>query len=325
MNTRTGAAFIFPAGSWRHWAALPGSLAVHGVRVPVWRTLLACIVLMALLVASAAVVAADAPAVPAWKAPVMDLTDTLDPARIQALTQRVRALEQAHGAQLFVLLVPTTGSDSIEQYARRVFDQWAVGRKGVDDGVLLLVALQDRRVRIEVGYGLEGAVTDAASGRIIREQITPLFANGDYAGGVSAGVAALASLIAGEALPAPQESSGRVPDDDEPPLFLLLPLAGLALVAHPVMGGFLMGVFVLVVTGSPLWAVLAALAGVGLSLLGRALGWAQRFQRRGRSGRDGFGGGGGGGFGGGGGSSGGSGGSGGGGGRGGGGGASGSW
>lgn len=261
-------------------------------------------------------------AVPAWTAPVMDLSRTLDAGQVQALTQQVQALEAAQGSQLFVLLVPSTGSDTIEQYARRVFDQWAVGRKGVDDGILLLAAMQDRRVRIEVGYGLEGAVTDAAAGRIIREQITPRFAQGDVSGGLQAGVASLQALMRGETLPPPAATGSG--DEDDEPYAMALPLAFMALVMPVWLGAVLVGGFVFVVTGSWAWALLGALGGLLLSVLGRALGVAKRLGR-GRSGRGGGDGGFGGGFGGGGFGGGSGGGGGGGGGRGGGGGASGSW
>ncbi len=264
-------------------------------------------------------------AVPVWTGPVMDRAGALTPEQAQSLTSQVKALEKAHGSQLFVLLVPTTGSESIEQYARRVFDQWAVGRKGVDDGVLLLVAVQDRRLRIEVGYGLEGAVTDVDAGRIIREWITPRLAEGDTFGGIEAGVAALSDLIAGEPLPPPASS-----DDDDvlDERVMFLPLTFFALVMTPPIGALLMGGFVFVLTESLLWTVIGALAGLALGILGRVLHIADRLPRGGGGGSGGgggFGGGFGGGGGGGGFGGGSSGGGGGGGGRGGGGGASGSW
>ncbi len=220
--------------------------------------------------------AAEVP-VPSWTGPVMDQTSTLDPGQIQALSGKLRALEQSTGAQLYVLILPTTGSDSIEQYARRVFDQWQIGRKGVDDGILLLVAKDDRNVRIDVGYGLEGAVTDLQAGRIIREQITPHFTFGDFHAGIEAGVDALIALIHGEPLPAPAT------EDDEP-VFMLAPLSFLALVVPPVMGAFLLGAFVYVLFESLWLALVAAAVGFGLSLLGRSMGLAKRFagRRRGR-------------------------------------------
>src|SRR5690606_8297669 len=127
-------------------------------------------------------------------------TATLDSNTREHLESELAALDAAKGAQLAVLIVPTTGEDTVESYARRVFDAWKLGRVDVDDGILLLVAKDDRRLRIEVGYGLEGAVPDLLAGRIIREQITPRFAAEDYAGGVVAGVESLLRLINGESL-----------------------------------------------------------------------------------------------------------------------------
>ena len=134
-------------------------------------------------------------AIPALDSPVVDTTGTLDAAQKQALEQQAIALQQRKGAQLQVLIVPSTQPEDIAQYSTRVFDQWAIGRKGVDDGVLLVVAKNDRTLRIEVGYGLEGTITDVQAGRIIREQIVPFFQKGDFAGGIQAGVDSLIALI----------------------------------------------------------------------------------------------------------------------------------
>src|SRR5690606_27902083 len=207
-------------------------------------------------------------AVPAWTGPVMDEAGALTADQVRTLTAQVQALERQHGSQLFVLLVPTTGNESIEQYARRVFDQWAVGRKNIDDGVLLLVAVQDRRLRIEVGYGLEGAVTDVDAGRIIRERITPRFAAGDLFGGVEAGVSALTGLIQGDPLPPPEST-----DDDEglDERVMFLPLTFFALIMTPPIGALLLGGFVFVLTESLRWTAVAALAGLALGILGRIL------------------------------------------------------
>lgn len=139
--------------------------------------------------------------VPRLQARVTDLTATLTPAERDALEQRLAAFETEKGSQLAVLIVPTTQPEGIEQYAIRVAESWKLGRKGVDDGVLLLVAKDDRAVRIEVGYGLEGAIPDAVAKRIVEELIVPRFREGDYHGGIVAGVEALIKLISGEALP----------------------------------------------------------------------------------------------------------------------------
>src|SRR5690606_28051170 len=119
---------------------------------------------------------------------VTDTTGTLDPATKTQLERTLADLEQRKGAQIAVLMIPTTGDEAIEQYAVRAFEQWKLGREEVDDGILFLVAKDDRRMRIEVGYGLEGAVPDLLAGRISREQVAPRFQHGDFAGGVRAGV-----------------------------------------------------------------------------------------------------------------------------------------
>ncbi|MEW5786639.1 MAG: TPM domain-containing protein [Pseudomonadota bacterium] len=143
-------------------------------------------------------------AVPPLQARVTDLTGSLDAATRQDLESRLGALERAKGVQVAVLLLPTTRPEPIEAFALRVAETWKLGRQGVDDSLLLLVAKEDRAMRLEVGYGLEGAVPDAVAKRIISEIITPRFKEGDYAGGVSAGVAALERIIHGEPLPEPQ-------------------------------------------------------------------------------------------------------------------------
>lgn len=144
--------------------------------------------------------------VPPRAARVTDLTQTLSPAQQQALEQKLAALEAQKGSQLVVLIVPSTAPETIEQYAIRVAEAWKIGRKGIDDGVILLVAKTDRFLRIEVGYGLEGAIPDLAAKRIIEEFITPRFRAGDFYGGIDQGVERLIGLINGEALPPPAPS-----------------------------------------------------------------------------------------------------------------------
>ena len=139
--------------------------------------------------------------VPALKSRVTDLTGTLDAVARQSLEIRLEELEKTRGSQLAVLLVPSTHPETIEQYGLRVAETWKLGRKGVDDGILLLVAKDDRALRIEVGYGLEGAIPDAVAKRVIEERIVPRFKQGDYAGGIDAGVNALIGLVGGEPLP----------------------------------------------------------------------------------------------------------------------------
>jgi uncharacterized protein len=152
-------------------------------------------------VAAAWQAAAQQP-IPQLTGHVVDATGTLanDAA---ALEQKLAAFEERKGSQIAVLLVRTTAPENIEQYALRVAEEWRIGRGGVDDGVVLVVALDDRRLRFEVGYGLEGAVPDALARRIIAEVITPRFYENDFAGGLNAGIDALIALIDGEPLPVP--------------------------------------------------------------------------------------------------------------------------
>ncbi len=139
--------------------------------------------------------------IPKLEARVTDLTGTLTAEQQSALEEKLAAVEARKGAQIVVLIVPTTHPEEIEQYSIRVVEQWRIGRAHVDDGVLLIVAKNDRRVRIEVGYGLEGALPDATANRIITETIGPLFAQNNFYAGINAGVDQIARVIDGEALP----------------------------------------------------------------------------------------------------------------------------
>ncbi len=145
----------------------------------------------------------DPQPIPAFGAYVTDLTGTLDANQKQTLETELTALQKSKGSQIGVLMVPTTAPEDIAQYAIRVFDAWKLGRKGIDDGALLIVAKNDRRVRIEVARGLEGAIPDAAAARVIREYIAPRFRANDYYGGIHDAVGALTSLVNEEPLPAP--------------------------------------------------------------------------------------------------------------------------
>ena len=177
--------------------------------------------LLALLFAASAI-ADDARPVPALHARVTDMTATLTAIDRANFDAKLAALEQRKGAQVAVLIVATTAPETIEQFATRVFDAWKLGRRGVDDGVLVIVAKSDRRVRIEVAYGLEGAIPDAAAKRIAHDYMSARFAHGDFAGGLDAGIDALTALIDDEPLPGPPASApsshGRnaVIMDDEP-------------------------------------------------------------------------------------------------------------
>jgi uncharacterized protein len=167
------------------------------------RVLLAAVLLLVSLP-----LAAQQP-VPRLTGRVVDLTSTLTGSERAALEQKLAALEQRKGSQVAVLMVKSTQPEAIEQFSLRVAEAWQIGRGKTDDGVVVVVAKDDRRMRIEVGYGLEGAVPDALAKRIIAEQMTPHFRDGDYAGGLNAGIDALAKLIDGEPLPPPAARPAR--------------------------------------------------------------------------------------------------------------------
>jgi uncharacterized protein len=150
-------------------------------------------------------------AVPPLSGRVVDQTGTLSASDIAALTQTLKDLGTRKGSQVAVLIVPTTDGEAIEQFSLRVAEAWKIGRKKVDDGALLVIAKNDRRLRIEVGYGLEGALTDVTTKRIIDEDITPKFKTGDFAGGVSAGINRMIRLIDGEKLPEPEPPHWQSP------------------------------------------------------------------------------------------------------------------
>lgn len=158
------------------------------------------------LLGSAPALAAEV-AVPPLAARVTDLTGTLSPAARAGIEARLADLEERKGSQLAVLIVPTTGAETIEQYGIRVAEAWRLGRAGVDDGLLLVVAKDDRTLRIEVGYGLEGAIPDAVAKRVTDEIIMPRLRAGDFEGGIAAGVDRLVGLVDGEPLPEPRSAA----------------------------------------------------------------------------------------------------------------------
>ena len=182
--------------------------------------------MLALAMCWAVAAAADV-AVPPLSGRVVDQTGTLSSGDIAALTETLKSLEGRKGSQVAVLIVPTTEPETIEQYSIRVAEAWKIGRKKIDDGALLVVAKNDRHLRIEVGYGLEGSLTDATTKRIIDEDITPKFKAGDFAGGITAGVNRMIRVIDGEQLPAPEpphwQSPGSLNIDPFNP-FLIIPV-----------------------------------------------------------------------------------------------------
>jgi uncharacterized protein len=198
-------------------------------------------------------------AIPPLKARVTDLTATLTPEQTAALESKLAAFEQRKGSQLAVLLVPTTQPETVEQYSIRVVDQWKLGRKGVDDGVLLLIAKDDRKLRIEVGRGLEGALPDAIAKRIIAEDIVAPFKKGDFNAGVNAGVDRIIKVVDGEPLPAPKaKSSGASSNIGTNDMFIW------GAIAVVLLGGFLRKIF-----GTFLGSLAAgSIAGVAAAVLG---------------------------------------------------------
>jgi uncharacterized protein len=262
----------------------------------------------------AAAAAAGLQPIPKLAARVTDLTGTLTAGQQNSLEQKLAAFEAAKGSQLAVLIVPTTEPEDIFQYSFRVADTWKLGRKEVggkrvDDGALLVVAKNDRKLFIQVGYGLEGVLTDANCSRIISETLRPAFRQGNYYAGIDAALDQMMKLIQGEPLPAPEEQwqggrHGRV--GGALPLILLAVLAG-SVVLRGIFGrtvgsiltGAGAGLLTLVAGYALALAALAALGGFLFTLLGglgRGSGWSS-LPRTG--GWGGFGGGLGGGFGGG--------------------------
>ncbi|MFA5171120.1 MAG: YgcG family protein [Sulfuriferula sp.] len=219
------------------------------------------VALLALLVMSWFTPALAEVAVPTLKARVTDLTNTLAPAQAASIEQQLVALEQRKGSQLAVLIVPTTQPEAIEQYSLRVAEAWKLGRKGVDDGALLIIAKDDRTLRIEVGYGLEGVIPDAIAKRVIAETIVPYFKQNDFAGGIQAGVTQLIKLVDGEPLPPPKTQSQNDKSDPMSMLFIVV-------IAAAVIGQVLSAVFGRFV-GSGLAA--AAVGGLGWIALGSVL------------------------------------------------------
>jgi uncharacterized protein len=199
--------------------------------------------LVALLMCWAVAAFADV-AVPPLTGRVVDQTGTLSSGDIASLTQTLKNLELRKGSQVAVLIVPTTQPETIEQFSIRVAEAWKIGRKKIDDGALLVVAKDDRRLRIEVGYGVEGALTDVTTKRIIDEIITPKFKSGDFAGGISAGVERIIGVIDGEPLPAPRQRQQPSQQQQGSDLtWLLNPLNPFTIIAILVLGGVMRGIF----------------------------------------------------------------------------------
>ena len=210
-------------------------------------------------------------AVPELSRRVTDLTATLDAGQVAALESKLAAFEAQRGSQIAVLIVPTTQPEDIAQFGIRVADQWKIGREKIDDGVILIVAKDDRKLRLEIGYGLEGPIPDAIAKRVIAETITPYFKAVDYYGGIDAGVQQLMRLIEGEQLPPPGASDKG--GTDAP--FVMLIVGGIVagwllsmLMSRPAAGGLaalgsgVVGAMLLGLTPVLLFIALFVFAGV---------------------------------------------------------------
>lgn len=245
-------------------------------------------------------------AVPPLLAHVTDLTSTLDVTQKHILETRLAEFEAKSGVQIAVLLVPTTQPETIEQYGIRVAEAWKLGRKGIDDGVLLLIAKDDRSVRIEVGYGLEGGLPDAVAKRVISETIIPFFKNSDYYDGIAMGVEQLVAIVEGEPLPPPRDRSAKSGNSEnlESFLFISFMLAiGMGGILRNFLGrlpaaviiGFITAMFGWFIVGTWILAGIVGLIAFILTLFGGRTGLPGGGGfGHGGSGRGGFGGGGGG-------------------------------
>jgi uncharacterized protein len=208
-------------------------------------------------------------AVPPPKSPVTDLTGTLTREQVASLEQMLHSFEARKGSQIAVLMVPSTVPEPVEQYALRVAEQWKIGRSKIDDGAILVVAKNDRALRIEVGYGLEGALNDATASRIIREVIVPRFRENDFYGGINAGVDRMIRVIDGEPLPAPARSAPQVEGGMWQALPVLLILAVVVGAALRAMLGRVLGALT---TGGAVGAIAWIIAGaLGVALIAALL------------------------------------------------------
>ena len=230
--------------------------------------------------------------IPALTARVIDTTASLDAAQRQALESKLQAFEAANGSQIVVLMVPTTAPEDIVDYTQRVGDLWKIGRKDIGDGLLLVVAKNDRVVRIATAKTLEGAIPDLAAKQIIERAITPRFREGDFAGGLNAGLNMIAALISGEKLAEPSTADApRARDagfqwlDFAVLLFVAVPFAARvlgSLIGRKVgslLTGAAVGLLAWLLTASLVVSVLAGMAGMVFALAsvlassGRSAGW----------------------------------------------------
>ena len=221
-------------------------------------------ILAVALQAFGAAAPADAAPVPKLIAHVMDLTGTLTVAERESLDAKLSAFESAKGSQVVILLVPTLGAETIEEFAGRVTDEWKLGRKGVDDGVLFLIAKQEHKLRIHTGRGVQGTLTDALSKRIVSDLVAPHFRSGDFAGGLDAGAGAIMMAIEGEELPLPaarsQRSVGSAPSHSNLLIFFLFLVPVVGMVMRGIAGRFFGATLTSGVAGIAAWFILGSLA-----------------------------------------------------------------
>ena len=278
----------------------------------IWRTLIA--IVFAVAIGTGAWAQSVLP-VPALTARVIDQTGTLDAAQKKALEAKLASLEKTKGSQVVVLMVPTTAPEDIASYTQRVGDTWKIGRKGVGDGLLLVVAKDDRKMRIAPAKTLEGAIPDVLAARIIDETMKPLFRAGDFAGGIGGAVDQITGLINGEALPPPQwenssssgggEGSGNTNDTgmgwQDLAIFLFFAVFIGGAIVRSILGNKLgavvmgggAGIAAFVVTSSIAIAAVAGILALVVTLFGAATGAMLPTTRRGGGGWSGGGGGGG--------------------------------
>ena len=224
--------------------------------------------------------------VPPLKGRVTDLTGTLSASQLQSLESRLRDFERGKGSQIAVLMLPSTQPETVEQYSIRVAEAWKIGRARVDDGVILIVAKNDRKLRIEVGRGLEGAIPDAIAKRVVSDVITPHFRTGDFYGGIAAGSDALIKLIDGEPLPAPaaaSEAFDRAIDFHTIVWLIVALIISEAIfkrlfgrVPGSVIAGGIVGAIVWVVAGVLLFAVIGGISGFFVALFVEGAGASRR-------------------------------------------------
>lgn len=234
------------------------------------------VVLVLLLMGLSFGIRAEVP-VPPLTSRVTDLTGTLTSQQSQTLEQTLREFQARQGSQIAVLIIPTTLPETIEQYGIRVADQWKIGRKKLDDGAILIVAKNDRTMRIEVGYGLEGVLTDATSEDIITDVVAPFFRRGDFYGGINAGVEWMIRVVSGEPLPRPNsdQTVGSTDIRQYAPVVLLLALlvggflrSALGRVPGAVVAGGVLGLLAWIAVGALSIAFAVGLIAFLFTLLG---------------------------------------------------------